>query len=71
MATLSEHAATIQAAIEAARSDGCLLDWDFSYIEWWGETEVSTVNLALYRTKRGEDGVMRVDERARVLEADI
>jgi len=57
--------------MDAARKDGVLLDWDFSYTDWWGEIEVSSVTLSLYRNRRGADGIMRVDERATALEVDI
>ena len=70
-ATLSEHVAAIQAAFQAARDDGCLVEWDFSYIDWWGEREVGTIEGHLYRNKRGDDGVMRQIERELFLEGDI
>lgn len=69
--TGQEHADAINAAIRAARKDGFLLEWDFYYVDWWGEREVSEVNMGLYRNKRGEDGVMRVDERVEILSEDI
>lgn len=69
--TGAEHAEAIRAAIRAARDDGYLIRWDFCYVDWWGEPEVSEVNMGLYRTRRGADGVMRVDERAEVLSEGI
>lgn len=68
MATLSEHVAAIQAAIQAARNDGYLIEWDFSYIEWYDEREVSTVEAHLYRNRRGSDGIMRQVEREMILD---
>lgn len=58
MATLSEgtgreHLAAIKAAIEAAREDGFLLEFQ-SY-----GFESQYVQLFLWRNRRGEDGVMR------------
>lgn len=69
--TGAEHAEAIRAAINAARADGYLIGWDFYYVDWWDEREVSGVNMNLYRNKRGADGVMRVDERAEVLSEGI
>lgn len=68
MATLSEHAAAIRAAVESARSDGCLLDWGFGYGELY---DVQFVELALYRTRRDSKGIVRVEERKEVLEVDV
>lgn len=69
--TGKEHAEAIRAAIQAARDEGYLIDWDFYYIDWWGHREVSEVVMGLYRSKRGADGVMRVDEQAEILSEDI
>jgi len=71
MATLSEHVASVQAALQAARDDGYLIEWDFSHTDWWGELEVSEVRAGLYRNRRDADGIMRVEERANFLEAYI
>lgn len=68
--TLTEHAETIKAAIKAAREDGYYLQWDFLYVDWWGEREVSTVTVDLV-THRRVDGIMRITERANVLEEDV
>lgn len=69
MATISEHVAAIQAAIQAARDDGYLIEWDFSYVDWgWAGRDVSTVEAHLYRNRRGSDGIMRQVEREMILD---
>jgi hypothetical protein len=58
--SLSEHVAKIQAALEAAREDGYLLQgWTDGY-----HNDSVGVDLMLIRNKRGDDGVMRNEERA-------
>jgi len=61
MATVSEHVAAVQAALQAARDDGYLFQaWpDVGHID-------SHVDLMLIRNKRGSDGVMRNEERAKI-----
>ena len=62
MATLSEHVAAVQAAIQAAREDGYLFQgWPDDY-----DGFASMVDLMFVRNKRGEDGVMRNVERAKI-----
>ena len=71
MATLSEHVAAVQAAIQAAREDGYLLGWDFDHDYSVDYPLVEEVSLSLYRNRRGEDGIMRQVERELVLEAYV
>ena len=64
--TLDEHVAAVQAALGAAREDGYLLQgWPDDY------NNPSMVDLMFVRNKRGEDGVMRVESRAKIDEVYI
>jgi hypothetical protein len=69
MATISEHVASVQAAIKAARDDGYLTCWDFTYDSC--DMEVKSVDLSFYRVSRGADGFMRVVEMETILAEDI
>lgn len=69
--TLEEHVSALRAALEAARGDGYLIDFDFEYTEWWGDLQVSSLEVSLYRNKRGADGIMRVEERSAFLTKDV
>ena len=75
LATLSAHVTALHAAIQAAREDGYLLGWDFDYGYSYGysvdHSWVEEVSLSLYRNRRGEDGIMRREEEATVLEAYV
>jgi hypothetical protein len=62
MATLSDHVAAVQAAIMAAYEDGYLLQgWPDDY-----SGGATLVDLMFVKNKRGADGVMRNEERARI-----
>lgn len=69
--TIDEHIAAIKSALEAARQDGYLVEGVFFYASWWGEREVSSFEMGLYRCERGADGIMRVKERGMFLEGDV
>lgn len=68
MASPSEHAAAIKKAIDDAEADGLLLQlWDVGERTWLEPNPVSVpVDIMLVRNKRGEDGVMRNDFRAKI-----
>lgn len=58
MATLSEHAEAIKAAIRAAENDGYELDIDITVVYYSGEVEYVDIDLrdgANYVTIRSED----------------
>lgn len=58
MATLSEHAEAIKAAIRAAENDGYELDIDITTVYYSGEVEYVDIDLrdgANYVTIRSED----------------
>lgn len=58
--TGQEHVAAIRAAVEAARKDGFLLEFQ-TY-----DFESQYVQLMLWQNRRGDDGVMR-----RIFEEEI
>jgi hypothetical protein len=62
MATLSEHVASVRAALQAAREDGYLLQgWPDDY-----DGGATQVDLMLIKNLRGKDGVMRNVERGKI-----
>lgn len=71
MATLSEHVAAIEAAIQAARDDGCVIDPEFYYVDWWGELKVSSYEISIARNKRDKGGIMHRDESMIFLDGSV
>jgi len=72
MAAIEEHVENIKAAIQAAREDGYLVDFEFDYDYYtYDYTYVDRVTVSLARNRRGEDGIMRQVECETFLEADI
>lgn len=62
MATLSEHVASVQAALRAAYDDGYLFQgWPDDY-----DGGATMVDLMFVKNLRGSDGVMRNIERAKI-----
>lgn len=61
MATLSEHVKAVEDALTAAYADGYLFQgWPDDY------DNATMVDLMFVKNKRGDDGVMRNIERARI-----